>query len=309
MKTILECVPNFSEGRKRQVIEELITAIEAGNEAAVLGAHMDADHNRTVITFAGEPEEMIDAAVRVVARAAELIDLRTHKGVHPRLGATDVLPFVPVSNLTVEDCVKLAHKAGERIAHELGLPVYFYERAALRPERRQLELVRGKGYEQLRLDVGKNASAQPDLGPPHLHETAGAVIIGARPFLIAYNVNLRSNNLSVAREIARKVRARDGGLPALKALGLALATRGIVQVSMNMIDYERTSMQQAFEAVEREALALGVEIESSEIVGLVPRAALPDNAAAALRIENFSEDLILENRLAKASAQSKHFDF
>jgi glutamate formiminotransferase len=301
VKTIVECVPNFSEGRKPEVIARLIEAVEDGREArvAVLGAHADPDHHRAVITFAGEPEAMIDAAVEVAARARELIDLRAHRGVHPRLGAIDVMPFVPVSGLTMDECVNLAHRAGARIANELNLPVYFYERAALRPDRRRLESVRRGGFEQLREEVGVAAESAPDLGPPRLHESAGAVIVGARPFLIAYNVNLRTNDVDAARRIAGRVRARDGGLPDLKALGLFLATRELAQVSMNLINYEVTSMEQAYQAVEREAQNLGVEIESSEIVGLVPRAALPPDAAARLKIENFSPNLILEDRMNK----------
>lgn len=298
---IVECVPNFSEGRSSEVVEALVATINDVLGAAVLGSHRDADHNRAVITFAGPPEAVEEAAVRVINRAAQLIDLREHRGVHPRVGAADVVPLVPVTGVTMKDCVRLAHRVGERVARDCGIPVYFYEHAALAPDRRHLEHVRRGGFEQLANELASAAPAfLPDLGPHRVHPSAGACIIGARPFLIAYNVNLQSSDLALARRIARVVRARDGGLPAVKALGLTLATRGIVQVSMNLIDYQVTSLMDVFRAVRQEAGAHGVEIEGSEIVGLVPQDALPDDAERQLKLENFSSDLILENRLREA---------
>ena len=297
---VVECVPNFSEGRKLETVTQLVESVESVGDALVLGTHLDPDHNRSVITFVATPEAAVEAAVRVVARAAELIDLRAHAGQHPRMGATDVLPFIPIRGITVEECVALAHAAGERIAAELGIPVYFYESAALRPERRNLADVRRGGYELLREEIASVPERSPDAGEPHVHESAGACIVGVRPLLIAYNVNLRTNDLSVARRIARAVRARDGGLLHLKALGFELAARGVVQVSMNLTSYEETNLHHAFEAVRREADALGVEILSSEVVGLVPQEALNRSAAHFLKLENYTPDLVLENRIAQA---------
>jgi glutamate formiminotransferase len=250
-----------------------------------------------VITFVAEPTFIVEAAVRAVARASELIDMRSHTGVHPRLGATDVLPFVPIRGVTLDDCVVLAHSAGDRIARELSIPVYFYERAARRPDRVNLEDVRRGALELLREQIAFEPERAPDVGLARVHETAGAIAVGARPFLIAFNVNLRSNDITVGREIARVVRARHGGLPFVKALGFELQTRGIVQVSMNVVNYEVTGMKEAYDAVRREADRLGVEIASAEIVGLVPRSALDRNAEYFSKLENFLEDKILENRL------------
>lgn len=256
---------------------------------------MDVDHNRSVITFVAAPEVIVDAALRAVATAAELIDLRDHAGVHPRIGATDVLPFVPVSGVNMDECIAIAHEAGRRIWTELAIPVYFYERAALRPERRRLENVRGKGFESLRKKIATDADSFPDVGEPRLHDKAGAIAVGARPFLIAFNVNLRTNDLSIARRIARTVRERDGGLPFVKALGFELKSRGFVQVSMNLVDYQQTAVGRAFDAVHQAAVAEGVEIAGTEIVGLLPRAALDRTAAYFPLLENFRETLVLEN--------------
>src|SRR5438552_10807464 len=266
---LVECVPNFSEGRKGETVERIARAIASVKRATVLNRHIDVDHNRSVITFVAEPESVVDAALQAVATAARLIDLREHTGEHPRIGATDVLPFIPVSGVTMDECVALAHEAGQRIWQELSIPVYFYERAALRPDRIRLENVRGKDFESLREEIGTNPDRAPDVGDAKLHETAGAIAVGARPFLIAFNVNLRTNDLSIARGIAREVRERDGGLPFLKALGFDLRARGLVQVSMNLTDYERTTMARAFDAVNEGANALGVEIAGAEIVGLI----------------------------------------
>jgi glutamate formiminotransferase/formiminotetrahydrofolate cyclodeaminase len=300
MPRLIECVPNFSEGRKRETIERIAHAIESVVGAIVLDIHMDVDHNRSVITFVAAPEAVVEAAWHAVACAMELIDIRAHKGEHPRVGATDVLPFIPVRDVTMEECVALAHHAGTRIADELNIPVYFYERAALRADRANLEDVRRGGFELLREEIASVPARAPDLGPARLHETAGAIIVGARPFLIAYNINLQTTDLSIAWKIARAVRARDGGLPFLKALGFKLESRGSVQVSMNLVDYEKTPLHQAFEAVRREATRHGVMLEGSEIVGLVPQKALDHAAEYFLQIENFSSDAVLENRINAA---------
>ena len=294
---LVECVPNFSEGRKTETVERLALVIASVDTACVLDTHIDPDHNRSVITFVAAPEMIVEAALRAVSLAAELIDMRRHTGVHPRLGATDVLPFVPISGVTMEDCAALAHQAGERIARELSIPVFFYERAALKPDRVNLEDVRRGALELLREQIALDPNRAPDLGPLRVHETAGAIAIGARPFLIAFNINLRTTDVSIARKIARVVRARGGGLPFVKALGFELSTRGLAQVSLNLVNYEATGITQAYEAVRREAETLRVEIVSTEIVGLVPEKALDRSAEYFQKLENFSEDKIFEHRL------------
>src|SRR5690242_2170392 len=273
MQALIECVPNFSEGRRPETVQRIAEAILAVETACVLDTHVDPDHNRSVITFVAAPDRVVEAAVQAVKRAAELIDMRAHSGEHPRLGATDVLPFVPIHDVTIDDCARLAHEAGRRIAHELAIPVYYYERAALRPDRVNLEDVRRGALELLREQIGTNPERAPDEGSPLIHDTAGAIAVGARPFLIAFNVVLRSDDLSIARRIAKTIRARSGGLPFVKALGFRLSTRNLVQVSLNLVNYEVTGMEPAYNAIEREADALGVAIDSAEIVGLVPRAA------------------------------------
>jgi glutamate formiminotransferase len=300
MERVVECVPNFSEGRDPGVVARLVEAVESVAGALVLGTHVDPDHNRSVVTFVAPPEAAVEAAVRVVARAAELIDLSAHAGQHPRMGACDVLPFVPVSGVGVEECVLLAHEAGRRIWGELGIPVYFYESAALRPERRNLADVRRGGFELLREQIATVRERAPDVGEARVHPTAGACIVGVRPLLIAYNVTLKTGDLALAKRVARAVRERDGGLLHLKALGFELASRGVVQVSMNLTSYERTNLHQAFEAVRREAEREGVEVLASELVGLVPQAALYAAAAHFLRLENYTPDVVLENRIAAA---------
>lgn len=297
MQSIVECVPNFSEGRKTETVERLAQAIASVPTACVLDRHSDPDHNRSVITFVASAEMIVEAALRAVALAAELIDMRQHVGVHPRLGATDVLPFVPIRGVTMDQCIALAHEAGERIARELAIPVYFYEQAALREDRRNLEDVRRGALELLRQEIAVEPKRAPDVGPAQVHETAGAIAVGARPFLIAFNINLRTADVVVAKNIARVVRARGGGLRFVKALGFALSTRGLAQVSMNLVNYEATGIEQAYNAVRREAERAGVEILSTEIVGLVPAKALDKSAEYFQKLENFSEDKIFENRL------------
>lgn len=302
---LIECVPNFSEGRKAETVERIARAIESVKGATVLNRHLDSDHNRSVITFVAGPDQVVAAALRAVATAAELIDLRDHAGEHPRIGATDVLPFIPVSGVTMNQCIALAHDAGRRVWDELSIPVYFYERAALRPDRFRLENVRGKGFEQLREEIGQNSDRAPDVGEPKLHQSAGAIAIGARPFLIAFNINLRTSDIGIARRIARAVRERDGGLPYVKALGFELASRGLVQVSMNLINYEQTSINRAFAAVYREASRLGVEVAGAELVGLLPRAALDRSAAYFPLLENFRETLVLETLLEEIETRQR----
>ena len=297
IRNLVECVPNFSEGCKTETVERLADAITSVPTACVLDRHIDPDHNRSVITFVAAPEMVVEAAFQAVKLAATLVDMRGHQGVHPRLGATDVLPFIPISGVTMEDCVALAHSAGERIARELTIPVFFYERAALRPDRVNLEDVRRGALELLREQIAVDPSRAPDRGPLRVHESAGAIAVGARPFLIAFNVNLDTRDVSVAKAIARVVRARQGGLPFVKALGFELATRGLVQVSMNLVNYEATGMSQAYDAVKVEAARMGVEVFSTEIVGLVPEKALDRDAEYFKKLENLTADKILENRL------------
>ena len=302
MQPLVECVPNFSEGRNPESVRQIAEAIAAVNSACVLDMHIDPDHNRSVITFVATPERVVEAAVAAVRRASELIDMRTHRGEHPRLGATDVLPFVPLGDVSMDECVRIAHEAGRVIARELSIPVYYYERAALRPERVNLEDVRRGALERLREQIASNPQRAPDAGLPQVHDSAGAIAIGARPLLIAFNVILRSSDIAAAREIASKIRARNGGLPFLKALGFQLKTRGLVQVSMNLVNYEVTGMTAAYDAVRREAGILNVEIESAEIVGLVPQNALDPNAPYFTKLENFSNCKILEHQIDQCSS-------
>jgi glutamate formiminotransferase len=302
MSRLIECVPNFSEGRKPETVRLIAEAITAVESTCVLDTHIDPDHNRSVITFVAEPEKIVDAAVSAVRRASELIDMRTHQGEHPRLGATDVLPFVPISGVTMDDCVRVAHEAGAVIARELSIPVYFYERAAKRPERVNLEDVRRGALELLREQITNNPQRVPDEGLAQVHESAGAIAVGARPFLIAFNVILGSDDIGVARQIARAIRARNGGLPFVKALGFRLQTRGLVQVSMNLVNYEVTGMTAAYDAVRREADRLNVAIDSAEIVGLVPRDALDTSAHYFRKLENFSDAKILEHQIDLCSS-------
>jgi glutamate formiminotransferase len=298
MSRLIECVPNFSEGRDHAKTAALVAAMSGIQGAWVLDLHTDADHNRCVVTLAGEPEPVAEAALRGAAKAAELIDLRRHRGEHPRIGAIDVLPFVPIEGVSMEDCVALARRAGQEIWEQNKIPVYFYEEAALRPERKRLESVRRGEFEFLRDEVLQNAERTPDIGGPALHPSAGAVAVGARKFLIAYNVNLETPEVSIARKIARAIRASSGGMPHVKAIGVELKQRELAQVSMNLTDFEQTSIRSVFEAVRREAARNGCAIHSSEIVGLVPRKALGPKDAAYLQVEDFApENKILETRL------------
>ena len=302
MSSLVECVPNFSEGRNPETVRLIADAIASVESACVLDTHIDPDHNRSVITFVASPEKVVEAAVNSVRRASELIDMRAHQGEHPRLGATDVLPFVPVSGVTMDDCVRLAHEAGRAIARDLSIPVYYYERAAVREERVNLEDVRRGALELLSEQITTNPERAPDEGLPQVHESAGAIAVGARPFLIAFNVVLNSTDVSVARQIARTIRARNGGLPFVKALGFRLGTRELVQVSMNLVNYEVTSMTAVYDAIAREAELLGVDIMNAEIVGLVPRNAIDRDAAYFAKLENFSEAKILEHQIEQCSS-------
>jgi glutamate formiminotransferase len=295
---LVECVPNFSEGRDASVVAALESAIASVSGSHVLHRTSDADHNRSVITFAGEAEAVLESAVRATARAAELINLNQHRGVHPRLGALDVLPFVPLADTTLADCVALAHRAGKRIWGELHIPVYFYQAATLRPDRTLLEKVRQGEFEGLRGSALTDETKRPDLGGPALHPSAGAVIVGARPILIAYNINLVTADLSIAKNIARAIRTSGGGLPCVKALGLPLSSRGQVQVSMNLTDFNVTPPHVVFAEVSRLAALAGVVVAESELIGLIPRKAVEMGFAHALKLPDFRSDLVIENCLA-----------
>ena len=300
MKPLVECVPNFSEGRDASVIDAIVRAIQTVAGILLLDRTSDADHNRSVITMAGPPDAALEAALRAVGKAAELIDLRKHKGEHPRIGATDVLPFVPARDITLEECAALAHRAGREIWQRYKIPVFFYEAAALRPDRRNLERVRKGRFEGLLDDIQINPDRAPDIGDARLHPSAGAVAVGARKFLIAFNINLATSDLNVAREIAKTIRASSGGLPCVKALGIDLRAQGLTQVSMNLTDFEQTPMRRVFDMVKAEAGRHDVKIAGSELIGLVPRAALTDADVRHMQIENFSDTRVFENRVLQA---------
>jgi glutamate formiminotransferase len=299
MQTVVECVPNFSEGRDKAKVDAIVAAIMLDG-VYLLGQEMDADHNRSVITLAGERETIQEAAIRGVGEAAQLIDINLHRGVHPRIGAADVVPFVPVAGITLEECAAMARHVGAEIWRRYRVPVYLYEAAATSPERKNLENIRRGQFEGVRAEVTRDPARKPDFGDM-LHATAGAVAVGARKFLIAYNIFLNTPDVEIAKKIARTVRASSGGLKCVKASGFLV--RGLAQVSMNLTDYEQTPMKVAFEAVQAEAAKYGVKIRSSEIIGLVPKQALDFDLAKLLRIENFDVSRILEDRLAMMIAR------
>lgn len=296
MDRIVQCIPNFSEGRRQEVIEQIVATLEAVSGVRVLDVQSDLDHNRSVVTMVGEAEAVAEAAFRAVARAAELIDMDHHRGGHPRLGATDVIPFVPIRGITMAECVKLAHKLGRRIGEVLGIPVYFYEEAATRPERCNLADVRRGEYEQLKEEI-THPDRVPDFGPAVLG-SAGATAIGARPPLIAFNVYLNTADVAPAKTIARTVRHSSGGLRFVKALGLTV--EGQAQVSMNLTDYRKTPIHRVLEMIRSEAARYGLAITRSEVVGLLPEEALVDAARFYLQLRDFSPEQILENRLIES---------
>ena len=299
---LFEMVPNFSEGRRKDVVEGIVSSMTSVEGVKLLDEEMDPDHNRCVITLVGEGEPLVEAAFKGAKKAMELIDLNRHRGEHPRMGAMDVCPFVPLKGSTMEEAVALAVEAGKRIGEELEIPVFLYEEAARKPERKNLAKVRKGQFEGLRELIGKDPERKPDFGPERIHPTAGAVAIGARFFLIAYNVNLETPELSIAKEIARKVRERDGGLPKVKALGFFLEDLGIAQVSMNLTNYKVTPIRKAFDAVRSEAEKRGVEVRESELIGLVPEDAIDEETAKHILLSGFNpEEQILERKLAKVT--------
>ncbi len=290
---LVECIPNFSEARRPQVVEAIAAAITSAG-VTILDRHSDSDHNRTVITYVGEPAAVEEAAFQGIRKAAELINLEEHTGTHPRIGATDVVPFVPLSGVGMDECVSISRRLAERVGRELNIPVYLYEQAATQPERANLENIRRGQYEGLKVEIETHPERKPDFGPAHLGP-AGATVIGARHPLIAYNVYLDTNDVLIAKAVAKVVRQSSGGLPSVKALGMLV--EGRAQVSMNLTNFRQTSIQTAVEAVRKEAARHGVGIHHSELVGLVPQEAMTETAAQYLQLDGFKSDQILENRL------------
>ena len=295
MPAIIECVPNFSEGRDKAKIDAILEAMKMDG-VYLLDREMDADHNRCVVTLVGDREPLMEAVLRGVGKAAELIDLTKHQGAHPRMGATDVVPFIPIEGVTLEDCVQMARHVGAEMWKRYQIPVYLYEAAAQRPERTNLENIRRGQFEGIRDDIATNPARMPDFGEPRVHPTAGATVVGARKFLVAYNVYLNTSDVEVAKKIGKAVRFSNGGLRFVKGMGIPV--RGLAQVSMNLTDTDQTPIARVYEFVKREAARYGVMPLSSEIVGLIPKKSLEDAAEWFLQIENFDSSLILENRLA-----------
>ena len=295
MSTLVECVPNFSEGRDKNKVDAIVAAMKM-DSVYLLDREMDADHNRCVITLVGEREPIQEAAIRGVGKAAELIDLNAHQGAHPRMGAADVVPFIPIEGVSIEDCVAMARQVGAEIWKRYQIPVYLYEAAATAADRQNLETIRRGQFEGIRAEIATNPARKPDFGDPRVHPTAGVTAVGARKSLIAYNVFLNTPDVQIAKNIAKAVRFSSGGLRFVKGAGFLV--RGMAQVSMNLTDFEQTPIHRAFEMVKREAARYGVSPVSSEIVGLIPKRALEAAAEWFLQVENFDSSLILENRLS-----------
>ena len=298
MSRLVECVPNFSEGRRREVVEELIQVVASVPGVTLLDSEMDPDHNRSVLTFAGDPEAVGEAAVRVAERAAARIDLNHHRGQHPRMGATDVVPFVPIEGMTLDDCAQLARVVGKRIG-ELGIPVFLYEAAASRPDRVSLADVRRGEFEGLRERMGSDPERVPDFGPSRIHPTAGATAVGARRFLVAFNANLNTADVRVAKAVAAAIREQSGGLKHVRALGFSIEGGRRAQVSMNLVNTEATPIHRVLALIHEEAARRGAMVSGCEVVGLIPEAAMLDAAEHALRLENFRRDQVLELRLKR----------
>ncbi|HNP61534.1 MAG TPA: glutamate formimidoyltransferase [Nitrospirales bacterium] len=294
MDRLVECVPNVSEGRDTALLALLTEGIRSVPNVSLLDLHVDSDHHRSVFTLAGEPEAMATALFQFIREAQHGIDLRTHQGQHPRIGAVDVVPWIPLRGVTMEECAGYAKDLGRRVGQELGIPVFLYEQAAIVPLRARLDVIRRGDLSGLQERMYQEADWKPDFGPNVLHPTAGAVAIGARFFLIAFNVVLKSQDIQVARRIARAIRSSGGGLPALKAMGVPLPSKGLVQVSMNLIDFRQTSLRAAFHAVERESHRWGVDIEESEIVGLVPQEAWDVDLSTDLKLKDWNPERVLE---------------
>ncbi|MGI5861239.1 MAG: glutamate formimidoyltransferase [Myxococcales bacterium] len=307
MKRIVECVPNFSEGRRPEVVDQIVAAIRSVPGVTLLDKEMDANHNRAVVTFVGDTEPVLEAAFRGAQKARELIDLTKHTGEHPRMGAMDVCPFIPISGVTDEECIELAKRLGRRMAEELNIPVYLYELAAQHPDRVDLASVRKGQFEGIREAIKTDPSRKPDFGPSEVHPTAGATAVGARFPLVAYNVNLNTPDVEIAKKIAKALRFRDGGFRYAKAMGFKIEEKNCAQVSINMTNYTGTGLHRAFEFVKREAERYGVGVRESEIIGLVPQQALIDAATWYLQIDSFKNDQILESKLVEAGQSLTDF--
>lgn len=293
---IVECVPNFSEGRRPEVIEAIVAEVTKVEGVTLLDVKPDPSHNRVVVTFVGAPQAVKRAAFAACAKAAELIDMEQHHGEHPRIGATDVIPFIPVANVSMEECVQLANELGREIADTLDIPVYLYEEAAKTPARKRLPDVRKGEYEGLKTAI-QEPERQPDYGPARMHPRAGATVVGARQFLVAFNINLGTSDVQIAKKIANCIREVRGGYKYVRAMGVMLEDRQLAQVSINMVDYSGTPLFRVFETVKSEAARYGVPIVGSEIIGLLPLQALLDVADFYLRLENFSRKQVLEDNL------------
>jgi len=296
MGKLVECVTNFSEGRRPEVIEAIVNEVKKVPGVRVLDVKADASHNRVVVTFVGEPASVKQAAFAACAKATQLIDMEQHHGEHPRIGATDVIPFIPVSDVTIEECVALANELGKEIGEKLGIPVYMYEAAAKKPERIKLPDVRKGQYEGLKTEIVK-PERQPDYGPAQMHPTAGATVVGARQFLIAYNINLNTSDVTIAKKIATAIREAKGGYKYCRAMGIMIEERNMAQVTINMVNYEGTPLHRVFETVKSEAARYGVNVIGSEIVGLLPMQALIDTAAFYLRLEDFDRKQVMEENI------------
>jgi len=295
---LVECIPNFSEGKNKKIIDAIVNEIKKVKNVSLLDVESDPDHNRSVVSFIGEPDAVKKAAFLACAKAAKLIDMNKHKGEHPRMGATDVIPFVPISDITMKECVELAKQLGKEIGEKLKIPVYLYAEAATIPERVRLPDVRRGQYEGLKEEIKTNPDKKPDFGPIELG-SAGATAVGARPPLIAFNVNLNTTDLQIASDIAKMIRESSGGFKAVQAKGFDIKERNLVQVSMNLLDYNVTSIFKVFDTIKEEAKKRGVEVVGSEVIGLVPMDALIDVSEDYLKIENFKKDQILEKRLSE----------
>jgi len=301
IRRLVESVPNISEGRDQAVIAKLTAGLQAVPQVALLDVHVDPDHHRSVFTIVGEPEAMGTALFRLVQQAQQLIDIRQHQGAHPRIGVVDVLPWIPLQGVSMEDCVAYAKDLGARVGQELEIPVYLYEQASCVPSRAKLETIRRGGVSALQARMKTDSEWHPDFGPPLIHPTAGAIAVGARFFLIAFNVVLQSEDLEVAGHIAKAIRTSNGGLPFVKAMGVPLLSRQLVQVSMNLTDFRKTSLRMAFDAVKREAHRFGVDIVESEIVGLVPQVAWDEKLLYDLKLTSMGSNPIIEHRLEQSS--------
>ena len=294
---LIECVPNFSEGRRQDVIDEIVNCFKGKRGVYLLDHRADEDHNRLVISLVGAPAPIQEALLEAAKVALKHIDMNAHQGGHPRIGAVDVVPFTPIKGITMEECIELAHSFGERYYKETGIPVYFYEDAALRPKRKRLEVIRKGQYEVLKDEAKTNPDRRPDIGEACLHPTAGATVIGARKFLVAFNVNLDTPDVNIAKKIAAAVRASSGGFCHVKGIGLALEERGITQVSMNLVDYEKNSLYRVLETIRMEAKRWGVGVVETEVYGMIPVNAILESAAYYLQIAGFDPEQVLELRL------------